>query len=240
MINKTSLAVLIAGFTLAGSLTAEAQTQAQTSVYINVNYGGQLQARTFTGSTSFPLYGETAVINSAQSVDSGGVFDFAGGYRVMSHLSLGLGYSSFSSSGDGTITGSIPSPTVFNNPKVSTVSATDLHHKETGTHLVASWMVPIAKQFDATISGGFSFFRVTQDILTATVPAGTQDMTAQTQESKGDSNGANFGVSLNYMPRVNYGVGLYVRYAGATVSLPSVGDMKVGGTQIGGGLRLRF
>jgi hypothetical protein len=37
-----------------------------------------------------------------------------------------------------------------------------------------------------------------------------------------------------------YGVGAFIRYAGATVDLPSVSDLKVGGFQIGGGLRVRF
>jgi hypothetical protein len=37
-----------------------------------------------------------------------------------------------------------------------------------------------------------------------------------------------------------YGAGLFLRYAGASVDLPSANNVKVGGVQLGGGLRLRF
>src|SRR6266566_3595868 len=104
MINKTSLAVLIAGLTLAGSSAATAQTKASTSMFfVDVNVGAQTQSRTLDSSTSFPLYGETAVINAAQSIGSGGLFDISGGYRILPRVSAALGFSVFSKSGDGAI-----------------------------------------------------------------------------------------------------------------------------------------
>ena len=37
-----------------------------------------------------------------------------------------------------------------------------------------------------------------------------------------------------------FGAGVFIRYAGAKVDLPSVADLHVGGFHIGGGVRVRF
>jgi len=42
------------------------------------------------------------------------------------------------------------------------------------------------------------------------------------------------------MAKPNYGAGVFLRYAGATIELPSAGNVKVGGLQLGIGARLRF
>ena len=90
------------------------------------------------------------------------------------------------------------------------------------------------------MSAGPSFFNLTQDVLSATVPAGTQTVNVATNSEKGNGVGANFGVNLNYLYKPNYGGGVFVRYAGATVDIPSASGLKVGGLQIGVGARLRF
>jgi hypothetical protein len=56
--------------------------------------------------------------------------------------------------------------------------------------------------------------------------------------------GYNVGADLTYRFANNFGVGAMVRYASATVSVTPEGsdasDVKVGGFQFGGGLRIRF
>ena len=239
MTHKTKLAVLIAGLTLAGSSAATAQTQTTKPIFVDVNGGAQTQSRTINTTTSFPLYGETAVINSAQGIDGGGLFDISGGYRVYRQLSVGVGFSAFSKTGSGTIAASIPNPAIVNRPATSTTSGTGLKHRELGTHLLFIWTQPIRKNFEATIFGGPSFIRLTQDVMTATVPAGTQTVNVASESQKANATGGNAGVNLNYMVKPNYGVGVFIRYAGGTAKLKS-GDAKVGGLQLGGGLRLRF
>jgi hypothetical protein len=239
--NKiTIVVVLIAGLTFAAGSTATAQTQKPTSVFVDVNAAAQTQAQTIESSTSFPLYGETAVINAAQSIDSGGLFDISGGYRFMRSYGVAIGVSTFSKSGDGSLIASIPSPIAFNRSVTTTSSATDLKHSEIGTHLMFVYFVPVLENFDVSVFAGPSFFRLKQDILSASVPAGTQTASVATQEQKGNATGANVGVNLNYMFRPNYGAGVFLRYAGAKINLPSASDVKVGGFQIGIGLRLRF
>jgi hypothetical protein len=239
--NKiTIVAALIGGLMLAPSATATAQTQQPTSIFVDVNAGAQTQSRAISSSTSFPLYAETAVINAAQSIDSGGLFDISGGYRFKRSYGVAVGVSTFSKSGDGSLVASIPSPVAFNRSVTTTSSATDLHHSEVATHLMFVYFAPVLENFDVSVFAGPSFFRVKQDILSATVPTGTQTANVATQEQKGNATGAIAGLNLNYMFRPNYGVGVFLRYAGASVDLPSASDVKVGGFQIGIGLRLRF
>ena len=239
--NKTTiLAVLTAALTVATSSLAMAQAQQPTSVFVDVNAGVQTQSRVIESSTSFPLYGETAVINAAQSIDAGGLFDISGGYRFMRKFGVAVGVSMFSKSGEGSLVGSIPSPIAINKFATVTSTATDVKHKEMGTHLMFVYFVPVLENFDVSVFAGPSFFRLTQDVLSATVPTGTQNITVASQSQKGNGTGANAGINFNYMFRPNYGGGLFIRYAGATVDLPSAAGVKVGGFQVGIGLRLRF
>ena len=83
MHNMTIVAAMAAGIWLAIRSTAAAQTQTTpTKFFVDVNGGAQTQSRSIDTSTSFPLYGETAVINTAQGVDGGGLFDLSVGYRL--------------------------------------------------------------------------------------------------------------------------------------------------------------
>jgi hypothetical protein len=242
MNKHTMLALLTAGCTLAGSSIAAAQAQEPTKIFIDINVGAQTQSRAIESTTSFPLYGETAVISAAQSIDSGAFFDFSAGYRFMPSMpSLGaaIGFSTFSKSGDGSIVASIPSPNAFNRAVTVTSTATDLKHSEKATHL----MLVYFRQVDLVEVSAFigpSFFRAKQDILTATVPTGTQTANVSTQEEKANATGVIAGININHMFRPNYGAGIFLRYAGATVDFPSAPDVKVGGFQLGIGARLRF
>lgn len=240
MTKTTFFAVMAAGIALAGSSTAQAQTQDSTKGFVDVNVAAQTQSRAIATSTSFPLYGETAAINAAQSVDSGGLFDISGGYKILPAFGVGLGITTFSTSGSGSVIASIPNPNVFNKPVTVTTTVNNLKHSESGTHLLLVYFLPLPRNFEAALSGGPSFFRVSQDVLTATVPAGTQDASVKTEKEKASATGVNAALNLNYLFRPNYGVGVFLRYAGATADLDSAGDVKVGGLQLGGGLRLRF
>lgn len=235
----TTLAVLTAVFTLAGSSIAPALAQEPTKVFLDINGGAQTESRTIESSTSFPLYGETAIINSSQSINSGGLFDVSGGFRFVPSLGVGVGVSVFSSKGDGAIAASIPSPIAFNKPVTVTSEATDLKHSEVGYHVMLVYFTQIDKT-EISAFVGPSFFQVKQDILSATVPPGTQTINPATNEETASATGVNAGLNLSYMFHRNYGAGIFLRYAGATADLPSAPDVKVGGFQVGGGLRLRF
>ena len=56
----------------------------------------------------------------------------------------------------------------------------------------------------------------------------------------GNALGGNVGADLTTLLSSRYGVGVFVRYVAANLSLPSASSVKVGGIQAGGGFRLRF
>jgi hypothetical protein len=242
--NKTTTTVmLIAGFVLVGARMATAQGTAPaepTKAFVDVNIGVQTPSRTLETSTSFPLYNENAVVNSAQTISSGAIFDARGGYRLGSRFGVAVAVSVLNRSSAGSLTASIPDPYVFNNPKIVTATGTGLTHNEIGTHVQLVWFVPVTEQFEVNIYAGPSFIYLTQDIMTASVPAGTQDVTVATQQETGTAIGGNVGVDGNYLFNRRYGVGIFVRYAGGSVDLPSASGAQVGGFQVGGGLRVRF
>jgi hypothetical protein len=73
-----------------------------------------------------------------------------------------------------------------------------------------------------------------------TVAAGTQNVTPVVTKEKKTAASALIGVDGTYMVTENFGAGVFMRYVGGKVDLPSVADLKVGGFQIGAGGRVRF
>lgn len=238
--KTTSIMVLLAGLALVGGPPVLAQTPAANSVFIDVNGAGQTQSRTINTSLSFPLYGETAGINAAQKIASGAIFDISGGYRVWRGLSVAVGFSAFSRTSNGALVASIPSSIVFGRPQTVTASSSGLTHTELGTHVMAVWFFPITDKIDVDVFGGPSFIRLNQDVMSGNVPTGTQTVTVTTARQTGTAKGGNGGINASYLISRHYGIGFFMRYAGGSVDLPAASNLKVGGFQIGGGLRLRF
>jgi hypothetical protein len=238
--HKKTIGALALAYCLAGNSVATAQTQSSTKFFVDINAAAQTQSREFSTTTSFPLYGETAVVNTAQGVDGGGLFDFSVGYKVMPMFGVGIGVTIFGDEADSQVAASIPSPVSVNRPASVTATGTDLKHHETGTHLLFSYFHPITDKIELVVSVGPSFFNVSQDFTTASVPSGTQSLALGTTRERDSTVGANIGFSINYFVRPNYGAGLFFRYAGANADFDTTEDLKVGGVQLGGGVRLRF
>jgi hypothetical protein len=231
--------MLLTAVLLCGRNAAYAQTT-PTRLFIDINGGGQTSSSTITTSTSFDLYGERAVVNTAQSVPSGGLVDGLIGYRFRGNFGVAVGVSRFSGDGDGNLSASIPNPAVINRPAVVTASASNLRREEFATHISAVWFIPATDKFDFTLYAGPSFFSVDQDIMTATVVTGTQTVNTGSTRQSENAVGGHVGATGNYMFLPTVGVGIFIRYAGGSADLPSASDVKVGGFHVGGGLRLRF
>jgi hypothetical protein len=111
-------------------------------------------------------------------------------------------------------------------------------------------MLPITDKFDIVVSGGPSVFSLKQGVVTSPqitevgAPYSSVNMTVSQSTTTGSQIGFNLGADLTFRFANNFGVGAIIRYAAATVSLTTEGgdesDVKVGGFQFGGGLRIRF
>jgi len=247
--TTTTRILIMAALAAAAGSEARAQTPqvppAPPSMgFVNINIGGQIASRTVGVNENTPLYGETLIVSTSQSVGSGALFDISGGYRVWRSLSAAIGFSNFSKSSDASGTATIPHPLVFDQPVTVNVSQSGLHHGERAVSVMASWLFPVTNEFDVTVAVGPSIFSATHEVISVSVPAGTQNANVSVGSESKTGVGAIFQVDGNYMLRrrwgAAWGAGAFLRYAGATVDLPSVPDMKVGGFQLGGGLRARF
>jgi len=212
-----------------------------------VNFGGQLATRTITSTSTQTIYFETATFNSSQPVARGLVFDVGGGYRVWGDLFAGLVVSVYSDTEAASTSASIPDPIFFNRPKTVTGTTTGLKRREVSISPHAIWARTLTDQFDVSFALGFTVIHVSQDLVGSfSVATGTQNVTTSTTAQKGTAVGPYVAVDVTYNLKPLhgfkplYGVGGYVRYAGGTADLPSLPNGKVGGVQVGGGIRLRF
>lgn len=211
--------------------------------FVNVTLGAQVGSRTLPTSTPFDIYDEQATVASTQDVKGGAFFDISAGYKVWRNLAVGIGYSRSSSKTDATITASIPDPVFFDRPRAVSATASDLKHSEGALHLMGTWMVPVTDKIDVGLSAGPSIFMVKQELpstLTITEPGPSVTGVTAISADKTTA-GVSFGVDVTYLVTTRVGVGGLARYSLGSAELDGASDkLKLGGFQLGGGVRLRF
>ena len=243
MTKTIRVAGLALVWTLGGVAATRAQstTPAESQMFVNLSAVGEFQNHRFTDIASFALYTELATVTNTQTVGTGAIFDISGGYRVWRNLSIAIGVSTFNGTSDAALTGSIPNSLVFGQPKASSAMATGLGQTDVAVNLQLAWIQSLSDKLDAEIFLGPSLIHVKQDVASPSVVAGTQNITAATAtESKTTGKAGSAGIDLSYRFTSRYGAGGFVRYLGGEVDLPSAPKLKVGGVQVGAGLRVRF
>lgn len=243
-VTKTAIVMTIVAACVAGGATparAQSSSASDTKAFLSLDVGAQPQQRTVTTSSSFPLYDETATVETSQPVHNGPVFGVTGGYRVRPTLGIAVGLTFFNArTSEAAVSARIPDPAFFDRPRTVGEAVSGLEHQELGIHIQAVWFKTLSEKIDVALSAGPSIINVKHDLVTATVSTGTQALvTAKTTEKK-NAFGVNVGGEGIYKLSPGLGVALFVRYAGGKVDLPSVSDLTVGGLQAGLGVRVRF
>ena len=258
---------LAAGLMLAGASAAQAQMlQWQDKGFLNIGYGSKSGAPTdVSENTTFSLYDEQGKIAVTQTIkNSRGSFDISGGARIWQNLGAGIGYSSIHTTGTGSVTATVPHPLLYDSPRTATVSVIGLEHKVSAVHLFALWMFPVTDKLDVAISGGPTFFTLSQDMVGSASPTEVGPpytsinlSTGSKVTSKKHKSGVNIGADLTYKLAGLFGasqtakkldkmlgVGAYIRWSGASANVTTAGGSAVtldlGGLQIGFGARIRF
>lgn len=241
---------------LGASSVVQAQSAEPMGVFINVSGGGQTPQRTIDTSVTFPLYGQEASVASAQNVGRGGIFDISGGYplgklgvrtKYLTDLSIGVGFTNYSKTGNIVGAASIPHPLFVNQPREVELNGQG-KRTERSVYIQAVWFMPLDRfaswldKADLAFSIGPSFISVSQDVFgEPSVPTGTQDVNASIVKADDSAVGLLAGVDGTYMITPRIGVGAFVRYHGAGgVDLSPAEKQSTGGFQGGGGVRLRF
>ena len=251
--NKFVVALLIVCGVFAGTArqaSAQGATWADRG-YINVGWGVESGSSAMTDSRTGTIYEEAATVTSSSTFSSGSLFDVGVGVRVIRNFTVGLSYHQEQNDTEGRLTGSIPSPVVFNRPRTLDQGVPGLERKEKAIHLQFGWVVPVNEKFDVLVYGGPSFFRMEQDVVSdvtfgegATVVANPSITTRKKSQT-----GYNVGADATYIvwqnDSVRVGAGGFVRFTQASMDIEMLNggapqSTDAGGVQFGFGARLRF
>jgi hypothetical protein len=219
-------------------------------VFISVDGIYQTGTEDFDDAASFSLNAETANFATAYEVKPGPAFSVAGSGLVTRGLAVGVGVTRFQRETPAGLTASLPHPFFFNRPRSLSGDVGSLNREELAVHVQARAVFPSPGRLQAMVFGGPSFFTVKQDVLTElgyteAYPYDTVTLApGQITEVSTSKTGFNVGADVGFFFTRQLGIGGTVQYAGATIEVESAGgdtiDVKIGGIQVGGGLRLRF
>ena len=243
--------LLLAGLLALAPATAGAQERSALRLHTYVAFNGLYRATetTFSDTVDIDVYQEAGSLTSTLTV-GGPAFDVAAGGPIEGYARIGLSYAFgyFRQSAPAAVGGQVPHPFFFDQHRVVAGSA-ELEREERTFHLSVLWLVPMSDRFQAILFGGPSYFWVRQETVanitfSESYPYDDATFTAATvtrQTTRGW--GYNVGVDLAYYFTEHAGFGALIRYAPATVDLPSdagVVPIDVGGLKAGGGVRFRF
>ena len=247
----TRVAVLAVGIAGLFPLEAHAQLAAlEGRVSIHVNGAYQTRSERFQGTLTFTAYEEQARFLGTHDIDGGGLFDAGASLRVWRRLAIGATYSQLSSRDVTGVAGSVPHPLLFDRLRDVSPQTVRLRHRERVTDIQVGWTVPLGDRFDLTLTGGPSVFNVTHGVVTGIdvteigppfTSVHVNDVASR--EWMANRVGVNIGADMAYMATARIGVGFFVRYAGASIDLPTAEgrvSLDVGGVRAGGGIRVRF
>jgi opacity protein-like surface antigen len=221
--------------------SAQTGTPLGDKIFVGVNVGAQTRSSTITKDFSFPIYRETATATTGAGIGGGPIFDLSGGYKFRPQFGVAVGYSHFGDTGLAQGSASIPNPTFFNRPAAVTISPTESKRTEHATYIVLVGFMPVGEKTDLSLFVGPAFTKVSQDLIyDISVPLGTQNVVSPLRNEAATAKGINIGGDLTYQVMKTIGAGVFIRYIGGSVDLPSISDVKVGGVQFGIGARLHF
>jgi hypothetical protein len=218
--------------------------------FLSANRGHRTTVNNFSDGAAFRENAEEGRFDTAYSVKAGPTIDVAGGVTVGRSTGVGVAVERFKRSTPVVLSGSVPHPFFFSRPRAVSADVGGLTREELAIHVQLRGVVPIGNRFQVSLFGGPSFFRLTQDVVTDF--AYTDDYPydaasferASATRSKASKPGFNGGGDVAFFFTRQIGVGVSAQFSRATVKLPSADDgtrdARVGGVQVGGGLRLRF
>ena len=240
--------------------SAAAQTAMPSGGYLDVNLAGYYAAQHhFSNHGATSLYGEPASWTFAYEVPDPNGLDVEGGLFFTPHLGVGLVFAHATSDGRPTITATMPMAQHPNAAVTDTYPGTvRLWRRETAWHLQLVYKIHLSPRLQARLSFGPSRFSARQEFITdfdyAQAWLGNgQRLTISgydSTEQSGTAWGVHAGVDVGFFFTRNVGVGMLLRVARASVTFPDSAatlaggtgeqSLKVGGTSIGLGGRLRF
>jgi hypothetical protein len=252
--QKTVRTILACALVVGFSQGAAAQNKGwEDRAYINIGFGVESGNTDMTDSKPISKYDEAGTLTSKSSFTSGSLFDVSVGVRVWKNFSVGTGYHQETNSQDGTVSGTVPHPIFFNQPRSFTQTVPALQRQESAVHLILGWTVPVGTKMDVMVFAGPSFFRLQQDVVADALiaekgaPYTEVIVDPDVETRKKSVTGYNAGADISYLfwqnDSVRLGGGVFFRYTAAKTNvlmLTTEQPTTVGGIEFGFGGRIRF
>jgi len=218
--------------------------------FLGVNGIYQATSNNFIDGATFQANAEGGRFDTNYSVKAGPAVDVSGGAMVSKAFGIGVGVSRFSRATPVHFNGSVPHPFFFGQSRVVASDVSGLKREELAIHLQARVVVPAEGRIRVSVFAGPSFFSVKQDAIVDFTYADSYPYdeasfkSATTTTEKASKLGFNTGADVAFFFARQIGLGFTAQLSKATVSMKSAGsgntEVKAGGLQTGGGLRLRF
>lgn len=257
----TKATITVFALSLLMPTLASAQSRRERG-WLDVNFGVATSAQK-TLTTEFNSApdrgGERQTYRTTYNSPTGGAFDVGGGVMFTHTFGVGLAVSGTGHEGEADLFARIPHPVLLNRFGTGTSSTDDKLMKTEGTiHIMALAKLPIQNdRVRVRVFGGPSYFRLTADAVTdiryfqrfqILGPSNEIEITSyDIEEFEATGWGFHAGADVSYMFTRVFGLGGFARFSRGTVTVSDRDisadadvDVKVGGLQAGGGIRLRF
>jgi hypothetical protein len=227
-------------------------------VWIDVNLGVAIAAdETVTLEHSDRLFGETRTFRTAYENPTGASFDFGGGVMFTPQVGVGVSFAGTAHQAAPELFVQVPHPNFFNASASDTADADEEFQRVEGSvHLQLMGATEFGDNLRLRVFGGPTYFRLQHDLVSNIRylqafaifnRANAVDITTYDSVDKVEGTGWGYHVGGDvsfFFTRV-VGLGAFARYSRGTVDLveplrDSEVELKVGGLQFGGGLRLKF
>lgn len=245
--------LMVLGLLVGGTREAAAQGAVTDRVFMNIGFGVESGSNDAADTKTYTLYDETATVSSSTSWTSGSIFGGGVDFRVVKNFTVGVAYHQETNTTDSALSGAIPHPIFFNRPRNFTATEGGLYRRENATHITFGWVFPISTKLDVLVTGGPSFFRLEEDVVSEievierggayTDVAVLPTVTTQKRSATGFNVGADATYIFWQNDSVRIGAGGFFRYTEAKSDvrlLVSDIETTVGGMQFGFGARIRF
>ncbi|MGE0702418.1 MAG: hypothetical protein AB7F99_08100 [Vicinamibacterales bacterium] len=215
---------------------------------LGLSAGLQPEAKGFSQVSTLVEYVEPAPLTISRDEGGAPFFDIGVAFPLAGRLGGSVALSALSTDGAATLQAGIPHPFFFDALRPISGNV-NIQRNELAVHAGVGVLVG-GGPLDLIVSGGPSFFRVRQDVVTAVdyeeaYPYDSASFVSATlSEASASKVGYHAALDLTWRFSRVWGLGALVRYARAEVPLVA-GDieaepMKVGGLQAAAGLRLIF
>jgi hypothetical protein len=231
--------------------TAQTRQEPEWRAVVSLGLGGQVTATDFVETFTFEQFAEEGSLESRHRVGAGGLVNLGVDVRLWRDLGVGIAVAGFERATSGGVALRVPHPLIFNRDREASAQIRDMERREGSLHFKAVYRVPVGPQLSVLLSGGPSYFAVTQSVVErvsyeeAFPFEALNNLQPVATTVRDTALGFNAGADIALRLGRRWGVGGLLRYSRATAnfSVPT-GDrdltVDLGGMHVSGGLRLFF